>query len=454
MTNKTGIGGWDVLTWESGVNKPRIRPKSVRFDAEVAGISQRNIINSQDQKPIHITYQGGTTHLYYDGAGDRIKKVKGTETAIYVGGIYEVRNGQAMSHVYANGQKIVTLTNNKEYYTHSDHLGSTSIVTDETGTIVEEIGYLPFGATLFRNEYNGSTWESAYRFTGQEFDPEYQLYNYNARLYDPIMSRFISADTIVQEPFNPQFLNRYTYCLNNPLIYVDPSGHLLITDYLNNHNTTGSNDDAAIALYYLIQYQGEIDRRNGIFQLQMYWSFTNAQKDAQMLWGWHIGTVTSQLYDDYGNALENSYTYKDYIPNGFWAPAYGGSGGGVAHTAEIAAPKITWDEEPHAIGDPLYERIEIKIDGRAKAFVNYTAYQIAQVYVGCKVKYLKGLNVIWPSLDISYTKTTYLVQTYQAGINYYEQYPDGSRIPFGVSPIPNEFVDAYLTIKEEKIVLE
>ncbi len=102
MTNKTGIGGWDVLTWESGVNKPRIRPESVRFDAEAAGITKRNIINNQDQKPIQITYQGTTTHLYYDGIGERIKKVKGAETVIYIGGIYEVRNGRTMSYLYAN----------------------------------------------------------------------------------------------------------------------------------------------------------------------------------------------------------------------------------------------------------------------------------------------------------------------------------------------------------------
>ncbi|MBN1187952.1 MAG: RHS repeat-associated core domain-containing protein, partial [Bacteroidales bacterium] len=186
---------------------------------------QRNIIYNQDQKPVHITYNGGVTDLTYDGAGERIKKVKGSETVVYVGAIYEIRDGQAMSHIFANGQKIVTLAGNKEYYSHSDHLGSTSIVTDENGTVVEEIGYLPFGATLFRNTYNGSSWESAYRFTGQEFDDEYHLYNYNARLYDPIMSRFITPDTIVPQPYNPQSLNRYSYCLNNPLMYTDPSGH-------------------------------------------------------------------------------------------------------------------------------------------------------------------------------------------------------------------------------------
>jgi RHS repeat-associated protein len=68
-------------------------------------------------------------------------------------------------------------------------------------------------------------WTSVYRFTGQEYDAEFELYNYNARLYDPVLGRFITADTIVPDWTNPQSLNRYAYCLNNPLKYVDPSGH-------------------------------------------------------------------------------------------------------------------------------------------------------------------------------------------------------------------------------------
>ncbi len=66
---------------------------------------------------------------------------------------------------------------------------------------------------------------SNYNFTDQELDPESGLYNYNARLYDPVIGRFISADTIVQAPSDPQSLNRYMYCRGNPLVYVDPSGH-------------------------------------------------------------------------------------------------------------------------------------------------------------------------------------------------------------------------------------
>jgi hypothetical protein len=51
------------------------------------------------------------------------------------------------------------------------------------------------------------------------------LYYYNARYYDPKLARFISPDTIVPDPRNPQALNRYSYVLNNPLKYTDPTGH-------------------------------------------------------------------------------------------------------------------------------------------------------------------------------------------------------------------------------------
>ena len=54
------------------------------------------------------------------------------------------------------------------------------------------------------------------------------LYYYGARYYDPLIGRFISADTLVQSPANPQTLNRYSYVLNNPLRYTDPTGHYVV----------------------------------------------------------------------------------------------------------------------------------------------------------------------------------------------------------------------------------
>jgi RHS repeat-associated protein len=67
-------------------------------------------------------------------------------------------------------------------------------------------------------------------FTGQNLDNS-GLYYYGARYYDPTIGKFISADAIVQNPYNPQSLNRYSYCLNNPLRYTDPTGHLTMEEY-------------------------------------------------------------------------------------------------------------------------------------------------------------------------------------------------------------------------------
>ena len=64
-----------------------------------------------------------------------------------------------------------------------------------------------------------------YTFTGKEYDSSTALSYYGARYYDPELGRFTQADTIVQNPANPQTLNRYSYCNNNPINYVDPSGH-------------------------------------------------------------------------------------------------------------------------------------------------------------------------------------------------------------------------------------
>ena len=63
-------------------------------------------------------------------------------------------------------------------------------------------------------------------FTGHEWLPWFNLYNMNGRLYDPVVGRFLSPDNYVQMPDFSQNFNRYSYCLNNPLAYVDPSGEI------------------------------------------------------------------------------------------------------------------------------------------------------------------------------------------------------------------------------------
>ena len=92
---------------------------------------------------------------------------------------------------------------------------------DSVGNKVGELRYHPYGVT----RYSWGSTPTGYRFTGQREDATIGLYFYNARYYDPALGRFISADTVVPEPGEPQSLNRYSYVVGNPLRYNDPSDH-------------------------------------------------------------------------------------------------------------------------------------------------------------------------------------------------------------------------------------
>ncbi|MHC1725319.1 MAG: RHS repeat-associated core domain-containing protein [Syntrophobacteraceae bacterium] len=94
-------------------------------------------------------------------------------------------------------------------------------MTNASGESKQTATYYPFGET--RDSTGPEDFD--YKFTGQENDPETGLYYYGARYYDPEIGRFISPDSIVQAPGDPQTLNRYSYCRNNPLMYTDLSGH-------------------------------------------------------------------------------------------------------------------------------------------------------------------------------------------------------------------------------------
>jgi RHS repeat-associated protein len=111
------------------------------------------------------------------------------------------------------------------YYLHSDHLGSTSILSDGNGQPVTDsrVAYLPYGGVRLGD---ASTLPTDYTFTGQRNEAGIGLMHYGARFYSPRLGRFVSADTIVPTPLNPQALNRYSYVGNNPLKYTDPTGRV------------------------------------------------------------------------------------------------------------------------------------------------------------------------------------------------------------------------------------
>jgi len=179
-----------------------------------------------DNMPTQIVYTKGgsstTTSFTYDGDGVRaIKTVQGGSTTYYAGKYYEITDGVATKYIFAADMRIAKLEGTELHYFHKDHLGSSTVMTDESSSRVEGTEYMPFGQI---RDHTGTD-VSKYRFTDQELDSETGLYNYDARLYDPVIGRFVSPDSIVPDLYDPQSLNRYSYCRNNPLRYVDPSGH-------------------------------------------------------------------------------------------------------------------------------------------------------------------------------------------------------------------------------------
>ena len=114
-------------------------------------------------------------------------------------------------------------------YFNGDHLGSTSALTDQTGAVVERDSYDAWGK---RRNADGTddptcslTSATTRGFTAQEHIDSLCAINFNARIYDPVIGRFMSADAQVPNALNGQSFNRYSYVENRPLSWIDPTGH-------------------------------------------------------------------------------------------------------------------------------------------------------------------------------------------------------------------------------------
>ena len=167
-----------------------------------------------------------------------------------------VYGGQSVKNIYLGDTRIVTKLNSgdeptyneeyyKQYYYHSDHLGSASLITDYKGDEYQRIEYTPYGETWVEKTQNTGLEYLPYRFTGKEIDEETGLYYYGARYLDPRYSRWISTDPALGEyipsagkatasdagslpgmggVFNTVNLQLYHYAGNNPIRFTDPDG--------------------------------------------------------------------------------------------------------------------------------------------------------------------------------------------------------------------------------------
>jgi RHS repeat-associated protein len=129
------------------------------------------------------------------------------------------------------------ITTPLKYHFHSDHLGSSSLITDATGGIVQHLEYIPFGEVFIDERAATSTWSTPYKFNAKELDEETGLYYYGARYYDPRTSVWISVDPLSEKYPN---VSSYVYCLNNPVKIIDPDGKDII--FVNGYRLFGSSN--------------------------------------------------------------------------------------------------------------------------------------------------------------------------------------------------------------------
>lgn len=214
------------------------------------------------------TVTGEVTKFVYDGDGARVKQIYSgtyTSTTIYLGAPTEINilgaplppptstipptmthhaylplvmGGQPIpprTQPFANetwkmyyalgnqvaAMRVLTSTGSMLYYLRSDHLGSTSVTMDASGTKIGEMRYKPYGEIRYTDGISPTN----HQFTGQYADGNINLIQMGARWYSPAVGRWLSPDTIVPDPASPQSLNRFTYVRNSPLNRIDPTGH-------------------------------------------------------------------------------------------------------------------------------------------------------------------------------------------------------------------------------------
>ena len=110
-------------------------------------------------------------------------------------------------------------TKEETFFYHSDHLGSTSYITDDHANITQYDAYLPYGELLV--DEHSSSEDLPYKFNGKQFDEETGLYYYGARYMDPKISMWLGVDPLMEKYPN---VTGYCYTMDNPIKFIDPNG--------------------------------------------------------------------------------------------------------------------------------------------------------------------------------------------------------------------------------------
>lgn len=211
---KTGIFvGYNTLTLEYNPDKSRVYQ-------EVCEYRKRKF--NGGNKP----YNKRIVHQRYYVSDLYVKEINPEETKSTN---YILANGSLVALVICRGETSNT------YYLHKDNQGTAFAYTDDDANVVEYADCDQWGRKqdTYTGEYSSGDDEEHITdrgYTGHQYIDMFDMINMDGRMYDPYIGRFLTPDPFVQSPSDTQGLNRYAYCLNNPLSLTDPSGYNWIGD--------------------------------------------------------------------------------------------------------------------------------------------------------------------------------------------------------------------------------
>ncbi len=204
-----------------------------------------------------------------------------------------------------------TSSNNGDFFIYTDHLGTPATLVDGNFTVQSRQRYYPFGET--RTDSGADL--TSRGFTGHVENRGIGLTYMNARFYAPYLNRKLTADTIVPDPSNPQSFNRYSYVLNNPVNFTDPTGHYPVSCRSEFYGGGGGCPDPLVTF-------SEADGENSEWTVQEKTAIISGAHQVNNKLKGHGGTFLD-VYGGPVNIYHDSQTCNNALGYDCWASATG-----------------------------------------------------------------------------------------------------------------------------------
>ena len=233
-TNRTSsVAG---ITNQTLVFNSNDQPTNDVFDAN--GNTRTNSGNTfaydVENRMTNAVVSGTNIVIVYDGDGNRVRKIVGTTTNLYLvddrnpTGYAQVLEEKTISggstnlvRLYTYGLDLISQKDTTTAFYGYDGNGNTRYLTATNATVTDTYVYDAFGVVIT----NTGTTTSYYRYSGEQYDPNLGFIYLRARYMNPNSGRFLTRDSLLGKTFDPPSLHRYLYCANNPVNRIDPSGH-------------------------------------------------------------------------------------------------------------------------------------------------------------------------------------------------------------------------------------